>query len=587
MTTLPLSKVAQQNQLWADLLVEELVRGGVELFCLSPGSRSTPLTIAVANNPRAKHVMHFDERGSAFVALGHARATGKPACWITTSGTAVANGLPAIVEANVDGVPLIALTADRPPELRNTSANQTIDQTSIFGDQIRWKFDIPAPSIEVAPTFVQTLAAQSIHRSTFPPGPVHLNMMFREPFVSETRTPKSNLTPLVQPDGSPYTRYSASLGFNEQDVAEVASKLSEIEKGLVIAGRLRTQEDARAAEALAEKLNWPLIVDVCSGLRSGESIPNRVVAAEYVLSGIFGMGQEPEAVVYLGQPAVSKELMLFLAGSGAYPYVVVHEGPQRIDPTHQVSHRFQASVADWAMAVAEKVVGHAPDEWIYQWSAAGMVVQIELGSMLDEEEVISEPAVAMKIGSMLPPKHVIVVGSSMPIRDLDIFMEERSLERLIFANRGASGIDGTIATAVGVAMGLNRPVTVLLGDLSLLHDLNSLALLRRQDIPPITVVAINNDGGGIFNFLPIAEHGEVFEPMFGTPHGITFKHAAELFGLDYANPDSMSRLRSTISELTTSGKPSLIEINTDRTENRKLHQRVKARIAKATEALEY
>lgn len=566
---------AQLNQLWADLLVEELLRGGVDFFCLSPGSRSTPLTVAVAKNPRARHIMHFDERGSAFVALGYARATGKPACWITTSGTALANGYPAIVEANVDGVPLIALTADRPPELRQSAANQTIDQPSIFADQVRWKSDIPAPTNDVAPTFLQTLAAQAIHRSIFPPGPIHLNAMFREPFVSDRQEDRVDITPLLRPDGTPYTRYSASVSISEEEGAAIADALAGVEKGLVIAGRLKSQEDSVATYALAEKLGWPLIADVCSGLRSGPDSPNRIVAAEYVLTESFVESHKPEAVVYLGAPAVSKRLMQFLAASQPDIYMVAHEGPQRIDPTHQATDRFQCSVAAWATATSNKIIRRAPGDWLQSWRSASEAVQLVLDGEMNTATTISEPGVARMLQEVLPEEHILVVASSMPIRDLDNCMTSGDTERLIFANRGASGIDGTIATAVGVAAALNRPLSVLIGDLALLHDLNSLALLRNPEVPPITVIAINNDGGAIFTFLPIAEHESVFEPMFGTPHGMGFKSTAEMFGLRYDNPVTMATFRSTVGEHVEDGGSSIIEVVTDRTENRILHQRLR------------
>lgn len=567
---------AQLNQLWADLLIEELVRGGVEFFCLSPGSRSTPLTVAVAQNVRAAHIMHFDERGSAFAALGYARATGKPACWITTSGTALANGYPAIVEANIDGVPLIALTADRPPELRQSAANQTIDQPSIFADQIRWKSDIPAPTNDTPPVFLQTLAAQAIHRSTFPPGPVHLNAMFREPFVSERIEDRVDIEPFLRSDGAPYTRYSASSGINEEDISTIADKLSGIEKGLVIAGRLKSQEDSEAAYTLAEKLGWPLIADVCSGLRSGPDRPNRIVAAEYLLSDSFAELHKLEAIVYLGAPAVSKRLLQFLEVARPDTYVVVHDGPQRIDPSHQATDRFQASVVEWSASVTSVLPDRAPDKWLSSWKSVSKAVQSALGSKIDTLGSMSEPGIARTINAVLPREHALVVASSMPIRDLDIFMTSGEIERPIFANRGASGIDGTVATAVGIAIALNCPVSVLIGDLALLHDLNSLALLRNQTIPPITIIAINNDGGAIFTFLPIAEHEKVFEPMFGTPHGLRFTAAADMFGLDYATPTTTADFRSTLQERVNVQNSAIIEIVTERNENRELHHRLRA-----------
>jgi 2-succinyl-5-enolpyruvyl-6-hydroxy-3-cyclohexene-1-carboxylate synthase len=574
------------NQLWADLLIEELVRSGVGLFCLASGSRSAPLAIAVAGHPDAERLIHYDERGCAFAALGWARATGRPACWITTSGTAVANGFPAIVEASADGVPLIALTADRPPELRQTGANQTIEQPGIFGAYVRWQFDLPAPSADVDPAFVLSTADQAVHRALSPPGPVHLNAMFREP-----------LAPVPQPEplpglprrwlvgDAPYTRYQAPAGIDATAVEGLSARLAGIERGLLVAGRLRTRVEADAALRLAEHLGWPLIPDVCSQLRLGPDNPSICRHADLVLgSEHFTSQHRPEAVIYLGGRAASKRLSQFLTRSGANPFVVVRDDPFRFDPDHLITDRIQGDVAAFCDAAVAGSSPRGAAEWQASWRSASDAIAELLADRLDGIEALSEPGAAQMVSRSIPPDHGLVVASSMPVRDVDTFADGlRSTPTLVVANRGASGIDGTVATAAGLARGLRRPATLLIGDLALLHDLSSLALLRDPAQPPVTIVVMNNDGGGIFHFLPVSEYPQVFESLFGTPHGMGFEDAAHQFGLDYERPESAAALGAAYGQAVESGRSSIIEVVTDRVENHALHQRLFAAAAAAIE----
>src|ERR671920_355220 len=260
------------NRLWANLIVEELVRCGVDFFCVAPGSRSTPLVAALAANDRARSLVHFDERGTAFAALGYARATGRPAAWITTSGTAVANGLPAVVEASTDGVPMILLTADRPPELRQTGANQTIDQPDIFGDFVRWRFDLPAPDPGMDPAMVLTTVDQAAYRAgRAPHGPVYLNLMFREPFLSDPEDEHvlSGPSSWAQSD-EPYTRYAATKSAVDwMGIQGLWETLRPVRRGLVVAGRLASRKQGEAVMRLADALGWPLLPDIGSQVRLG------------------------------------------------------------------------------------------------------------------------------------------------------------------------------------------------------------------------------------------------------------------------------------------------------------------------------
>ena len=575
------------NALWAGLLVEELVRQGVGLFCLAPGSRSTPLALAVAEHPAARHLMHFDERGTAFAALGYARATGKPAVWITTSGTAVANGLPAVVEADEDGVPLLLLTADRPPELRDTAANQTIRQPEIFAPYARHRADLSVPTAAVDPAYVLTTAAQAVARALGPPaGPVHLNAPFREPLVPvpDGSVPSDYLHRLERwlEGDAPYTRYVHSLPSPSAEEAEgVWRALRQHERGLVVAGRLGTREQAEAAAQVGRALGWPVVLDVGSQGRLGMA-SGGIAHVDLILSSeSFCDTHRPDAVLHLGGRALSKRLGQFLAASRPAAYAVARPDLRRFDPDHLVTHRLQAHPVALAAAWAPTDFAAPASVWAGAWEQADAAVGQALRQSLDAESApLSEPRLARLVTRSISAGGGLVLAASMPVRDVDLFGATDGPRVPVATNRGASGIDGTVATAAGFARGLGGPVTLLIGDLALLHDLNSLALLRQPGQPQVTVVVVNNDGGGIFHFLPIAQH-ERFETLFGTPHGLGFESAARMFGLAYAAPKSAREFQEAFREAQTAGAPAILEVRTDREQNRALHALLRRAAAEA------
>ncbi len=642
------------NQIWADLLVEELIRAGVGLFCLAPGSRSAPLALAVAAHPRAERAMHYDERGAAFCALGYGRATRRPAAWITTSGTAVANGMPAVVEASMDCVPMLLVTADRPPELRAAGANQTIDQVKIFGEYVRWQFDLPAPDRAIDPAFVLTTADQAAYRTRrMPAGPVHLNAMYREPLVSNPDRSRyaAYLAGLQawRDSEAPYTRYSSAADIAETPITDLdlvaglsktsvsgagtvgnisktpasaresaadipetpvsgsgaANNISEVlinysfdaprfeslmddlrraKRGLIVAGRLADRTRADAVRRLAQRLGWPLLPDVCSQLRFASSdAAGAAVAPRYDLllaSEAFRAAHAPDAVVHFGGAVVSKRLNAWLADVRPALFAVVRESPDRLDPGHCVTDYIESGVASFCRSMlslpdmsGEAGESAAEADWTASWVAASQAV----ARLLDEHMPgdLSEPAVARFLSRHTPDHASLMLGSSMPIRDMDMFGDATGRAPFAAANRGAAGIDGAVATAAGLAHGRRAPVVLLAGDLGLLHDLNSLALAASAPAP-VVIVAINNRGGGIFSFLPVARCGEAFEPMFGTPHRWRFEHAARMFGLGYAAARDMRALAEAYGGALSSGKSHIIEVETDRAENAQLHRRLEA-----------
>lgn len=614
---------AYTNRRWADLLVEELVRCSVTWFVLSPGSRSTPLVAAIASNPRARSIVHVDERGAAFAALGIARATGRPAAWVTTSGTAAANGLPAAVEASNDGVPLILLTADRPPELRDSGANQAIGQVGLFGRSVRWQVDLPVPDPAVDEAYVLTTVDQAVYRATSnDPGPVHVNCMFREPLVPGPGVVDDGLRPAStaawRASPAPYTAYAPQDP--RPDCAALAAALGGSSKVLIVAGRLDPRQ-APAVASLACETGWPVFADICSQLRLDPAPGVSIVRYADLLTASPEALPTPDAVLYFGRPIVSKRVAGWLAAVRPAVFAVIADTPARIDPFHAATHRLtgiegvcRALVSAFGRRQDTTPIDGPRDaseagmpdaDWAAPWLAADRRAAAVLDARLSGEE-LSEPKLARLLSMRIPPDHALVLASSMPIRDMDLFGSVRfgfspadavaahaTLEDSgpagahpphaaqvaaagvrelgsvpVFANRGTSGIDGTIATAAGIAAGLDRPVTLVIGDLAFQHDLNSLALLRDRRV---IVVLINNDGGGIFSFLPIAQHEDVFEPYFGTPHGLTFGPAAALYGLAYEAPTNVPAFEAAYSAACARDGSSVIEVRTERRSNRTLH----------------
>lgn len=566
------------NILWASLLVEELVRNGIDYFCLAPGSRSSPLTVSLASQPRVKVRVHYDERGAAFHALGYARARGVPAVLVTTSGTAVANAWPAVVEASLDRVPLLLLTADRPPELQDTGANQTIDQIKFFGDYVRWRHHLVCPTKDMEPAAILTAVDQAVYRArTAPAGPVHFNCMFREPLAPENA--EEDYAPYLAKlsewlaGSRPYTSYIGAEREPEPDTpGELAGILGTVERGLLVVGALNGEPDRQATMELANRLGWPLLPDVTSGLRLGTPPENAVPYYDMVLcSPEFALRHAPQMVLHLGGQITSKRLLDYIARSRPEHYLCVDRYPGRFDPLHGVTQRFDATVASFCRRVLPVISKGVVDKrWRAAWQEASQRVGQAMDASLSCAAPLSEPLTAHVVSRLLPPGHAMFLASSMPIRDMDAFGQSGGAGVPIASNRGASGIDGTIATATGFAQGLKRPVTLMIGDLALLHDLNSLGLARVID-SPIIVVVLNNNGGGIFSFLPISQFREVFERYFATPHGLTFESAARLFDLEYYRPASPQDLERDYDRAVRGGHASLIEILGDREENHSLH----------------
>ncbi|MDE0342297.1 MAG: 2-succinyl-5-enolpyruvyl-6-hydroxy-3-cyclohexene-1-carboxylic-acid synthase [Deltaproteobacteria bacterium] len=588
-------QAANVNHLWATLLVEELVRNGIDTFCIAPGSRSTPLVVAAARNPRARAIVHYDERGAAFHALGHGRATGSPAVVVTTSGSALANVWPAVVEASLERVPLLVLSGDRPPELQDAGANQTMDQVKFFGGYAEWSASLPCPSTDVDPAVVLTTVDQAVSRCRGPAGgAVHVNCMFREPLAPTEQGEdfEAYLEPVRawHEGGHAYTRHESAPSRRAPELsAELVELVARRPRGLLLAGGLASAAERAAVADLAQALGWPFLPDVTSGLRLEGKTVTLVPYHEVLLGSTEFMRDHPvEAVIHVGGRWTSRRLPDHLEVVPPKDYVVVNEQPDRVDPIHRATLRFRLPVAEFCEALralvgnggtavdaasgaAAKEAGGAPDTgWLASWRQASEHVGGRLDELLTRDRTLNEPKVARLVSRHIGGGEGLYLASSMPVRDMDTFGCPRPDPVVVAANRGASGVDGTIATATGFARGLGKCVTLVIGDQAFLHDLNSLGLCRSLD-HPFVIVVLNNDGGGIFSFLPIARFQDVFEPYFGASHGMTFEHAAALFGLEYARPSTADEFVDAYAQARGRGGATVIEVRTARQDNVDLH----------------
>ena len=569
---------ANINLLWCSLIVEELYRCGAAYFVLSPGSRSTPLTAAAAYHDEVNKKIHFDERGAAFHALGYARATGRPAVLICTSGTAVANYLPAVVEASNDHLPLILLTADRPPELRHTGANQTIIQPGIYSHYVRWEFDLPCPNENIKPEFVLTTVDQAIAKALeAPPGPVHLNCPFREPLAPEdTDSDFTGYTADLEhwrKTERPYTSYSKTItAAAETSFSRLTRILNQNGKGILIIGRLKNRIEGDAVLKLSEKLGWPVFPDILSGLRLGAGGKNFVQYYDRLLhSEKFRDKIKPDTILHIGGRVTSKKLLQFIENNPVENYIHITDHFERLDPAHKVTFRLQSDINNLVENIVPVLSAQPDDDWSALFTGSNKIIDDYIEQSFSDSAKLYEPVVARLISKQVTSNSNVYIASSLPIRDMDMFASTTGPRIITAANRGASGIDGTVASASGFAAGSQKPVTLLIGDLALLHDLNSLALLKNNPYP-VTVVVVNNHGGSIFSFLPIARHKDIFEKYFTTPHDLSFKAAAAMFSLDYYQPGDLTTFINHYRQAQHSGQPSLIEIDIDRGESRRFYR---------------
>jgi 2-succinyl-5-enolpyruvyl-6-hydroxy-3-cyclohexene-1-carboxylate synthase len=571
------------NTALASAFAEELGRCGLRYAVISPGSRSTPLALALWRQPKIETTVIVDERSAAFFALGAAQASGTPVAILCTSGTAAANFHPAVCEADHSAVPLLVLTADRPPELRGIGAGQAIDQLKLYGSSVRWFCEVGTHAadddglLHYRSTACRAFATT---RGDSRPGPVHLNFPFREP-----------LAPLAQDGAVTATDALALHGRGEHPLTavtkidmepsqflldEVAKHIDEADTGVIVAGRQLDPELREPITHLARVAGFPILAEPTSQLRCGPHDRSYVVTAYDLLLRDDGFRQTaaPDLVLRFGEMPTSKPLRSWLAESGADQIVVDPLGDWN-EPSRRAAALLRADptelAAGWAARLGED--RPAPAMWLEAERVATEAIRDEL-TRTDE---LTEPALQLALGSAYGKGELVYTASSMPIRDQEAFLPASDIDVTFLCNRGTNGIDGLISSGIGAARATGMPTTIITGDLGLLHDLGGLAALRDVSTP-VRIVVIDNDGGGIFHFLPQREAlaGEEFEALLGTPRGVDVAKAAALFDLPHRRLDTLDEL----SDVMASGT-GVIEVKVDRQANADLHRRLAERVAAA------
>lgn len=567
--------------------VDELARSGVRHLCLCPGSRSTPLAIAAARHPGLRTWTLVDERSAAFFALGLARGLRAPVAVLSTSGTAAANFYPAVVEARYGRAPLVVLTADRPHELRDAGANQTIDQIRLYGTHAKWAADAALPeATDAMLRYARTLAAQAVATAEAEPaGPVHLNFPLREPLVPDAAS--GELPPPGQRSSSawdgrgasrPYAAVSPPVRAPAADLIEaLARELAGQRRGLIVCGPDDHPHLPAAVTELAAVLGYPVLADPLSGLRCGPHDRRYVIDAYDPVLRVEAAAVRltPDVVIRFGAWPASKPLGAYLQAHAAARQIVVDSGGEWRDPARVASAYVHCDPALFCQALTTALHGKTPPAlgWSASWRRLAATARAAIERHLAGIREPFEGRVFAELARLLPDGAVLFAGNSMPVRDLDSFFPGSGRAIRIMGNRGASGIDGVVSTALGVAASGARPVVLVVGDLSFYHDMNGLLAAKLHGLAA-TIVLLNNDGGGIFSFMPQASYPEHFEALFGTPHGLAFEHAAALYGASYALARTWDEFVAHVRQGTAGAGLAVVEMRTDRDRNVRLHAEV-------------
>jgi len=583
---------ANHNMVWAGLLVETLVRLGLKHAVISPGSRSGPLTCAFAEHADVEKTVILDERSAAFYALGLARRSGRPAALVCTSGTAGANYYPAVIEAHYAGVPLLLLTADRPPEMRQCSSGQTIDQVGLFGRYPRWQADISPPAQD--PKSLRYLRQTLVHAWSracgAQPGPVHLNVPFRDPLAPVASA--GSKPPFSKVD---FERLVASVQPVPQEhlgppPAERAALLEAMtakgEAGVIVAGPASPPDPrayAKAVGMLSRRLGWPVLAEGLGPLRNySEELPYLVSGYDCILRNQdCATALKPHAVLSLGPPPTSKVLRTWLEEQGGSSWIL-DPGSENTDPLHRDAVPIRSRVELFAEGLQHHVET-AASPYASRWLAWDAAVHQTFADSLLEEQGLVEGKVAWLLSRTLPAGTPLFVGNSMPVRDIEYFWEPGNRHIIPFFNRGANGIDGTLSTALGVAHG-GPPAVLLTGDLALLHDGNGF-LARRYFKGSLTIIVLNNQGGGIFENLPIAGCEPPFEEYFVTPQGVDFGKLCRYQDIEYIRPGSWDDIESLLSVLPGEGLR-LVEIACDRRRDVAWRRDLFSRVSKSLQPID-
>ncbi len=570
--------------------VDELARRGMRAACTSPGSRCAPLVLTLAREQRLRCYSHIDERCAGFFALGLAKASGLPVAVTCTSGTAAAELAPAAIEAFQARVPLLLLTADRPPELRENGAGQAIDQLKLFGDAAKWFFEVGTH--DASPErlrWVRTLACRAYNTALEGrPGVVHLNFPLREPLVIDEELPED---PTGRPGGRPYVRRSPAIADaaanNGRETQHLQKLVAQAKRGVVVAGRHeRSTPLGEAAAAFCEASGWPLLADPLSGARRGTAAIAHYDAL--LRDDAFAAGVVPDLVIRVGDLPVSKPLRTWLAGLGEIPQVALDPEGAWQDPASILTESLALEPAG-ALAELAAPQPAADTDWLAGWRAADEQAAEAILGALGSHEGLSEPTIAAELGTLLPTTATLFVASSMPVREIETFWPAREDPPRVLCNRGANGIDGIVSSAFGAAANADGPVVLLIGDVALAHDIGGLLAAARLELK-LTIVLIDNGGGGIFDFLPIshapmAAERDIYARHIATPTGLHFERAAALYGLAHERVETVPAFRAALERAFSAQVGSaILQVSTDRARNVELHRRIWVDVERALES---
>ncbi|KAH9772165.1 protein PHYLLO [Citrus sinensis] len=593
------------NAVWASLLIEECSR-------LAPGSRSSPLAVAASTHPLITCIACYDERSLAFHALGYARGSHRPAVIITSSGTAVSNLLPAdpsrkfqVVEASQDFVPVLLLTADRPPELQDAGANQAINQVDndllqSEATKVMFFFSLPAPTDQIPARMILTTLDSAVHWATSSPyGPVHINCPFREPLDN---SPKHWMSSCLKgldiwtSSIEPFTKYiqvqhsHACKSYTYCQMAEVLELVQGVNKGLLLVGAVHNEDEIWAVLHLARHIRWPVVADILSGLRlrkllaSFPETEQNILFLDHLDHALLSESVKDwiqfDVIIQIGSRITSKRISQMIEECFPCTYILVDNHPCRHDPSHSVTHRIQSTIVQFVDFLLKVQVPHRSSKWCSFLRALDMMVASEISFQICADYSLTEPHVAHELSRALTSNSALFVGNSMAIRDLDMYgrnwttcthtVADIMLNSefphqwiRVAGNRGASGIDGLLSTAIGFAVGCNKHVLCVVGDISFLHDTNGLAILKqRMKRKPILMLVINNHGGAIFSLLPIADRTEprILDQYFYTTHNISIQNLCLAHGLNHVQVKTKVELEEALSMSQHLGTDRVIEV---------------------------
>ena len=544
---------------WAETLVKELIKQGVRHFCIAYGNRSTPLVLAAAHHPLAKTHTHFDERGLGFFALGIAKAIQEPVAVIVTSGTALGNLYPAVMEAFHSNVPLILLTADRPIELRETASNQTCNQTNFFNTYTRFFFELPTPESNYSNLFLQSTIAHLVHRSLYPiKGPVQLNCPFREPFYDSTTNNHLNV-----PFSTQYITPKTQV--EPEDFSYLFEQIDLYDDGMIIVGQQEDYLDLQSIVNLSRHLNFPVFAEVQSNIRLTD-VESLIQYPTLCLKYSKKLGlSDPKVIILVGEKFVSKEILDLQKSEQVECIIQISSFPFKSDPEHRVNYKIICNYHDFSALACQSLQKKTFSNYFQKWSLAAKKISQSIDHLLDKTESISEPMIALLLANLAQNDMNYFISNSMPIRYMNDFFHSKSHRSNIFVNRGLSGIDGNIATASGLQKGLETPIITLIGDLATLHDMNSFHLVDPNQ--KILFLICNNYGGGIFNKIAAHQPKEILEKFFIGKHRLQFSQVAQMFQIPYLQVESLDSFSFGLGQFMDQKGPMILEVLIDLNEN--------------------